>query len=146
MFPSSSSSPSRIQRLTKISIVDAKKSSTFNLAKDGKNGFQAAFRSGEKVVKGDFATETLQLGDAKIQNTTMGFGTDTNIPFGILGIGYAENEAIVHLQGEKFKYDNVPVVMAKSGAVSTVAYSLWLNDRSKIHQAVASVDAVTDYY
>jgi hypothetical protein len=63
----------------------------------------------------------------------MGIGTDTNVPFGILGAGYAALEAVVDQKGEGAKYDNVPVTMAKSGAINSIAYSLWLNDQSRLH-------------
>lgn len=45
---------------------------------------------------------------------------------GVLGIGYASNEAIVQTTRET--YANLPQAMVDSGLIKSRAYSLWLND------------------
>lgn len=60
----------------------------------------------------------------------MGLGLDTDISYGLVGIGYALNEAIVG--GAKSVYPNLPVTMMNEGLINTIAYSLWLNDLGKI--------------
>lgn len=57
----------------------------------------------------------------------MGLGIDTDIPFGLLGVGYPANEAGVS-SGRINPYPNLPVQMVAEGHIKTVAYSMWLND------------------
>lgn len=60
---------------------------------------------------------------------TMGLGLRTTIPYGLVGVGYALNEAIVgNTQSTSSAYPNLPVSMVDAGLINTVAYSLWLND------------------
>ena len=58
----------------------------------------------------------------------MGLGTSTSVPYGLIGIGYVNNEA--SLQTTKETYPNLPVALQHAGLIKTVAYSLWLNDLS----------------
>lgn len=59
----------------------------------------------------------------------MGLGEETDIAYGLVGIGYAINEAIVGTeQSYSAAYDNLPVQMQNEGLIATNAYSLWLND------------------
>lgn len=63
---------------------------------------------------------------------TMGLGRQTDIPYGLVGVGYALNEAIVgQTQSATSVYPNLPVHMVNEGLINTVAYSLWLNDLGK---------------
>lgn len=59
----------------------------------------------------------------------MGLGRDTDIPYGLVGIGYALNEAVA---GTSDVYPNLPIAMVDEGLINTIAYSLWLNDLGKI--------------
>ncbi len=60
---------------------------------------------------------------------TMGLGKDTDIAYGLVGVGYANNEAIVSgTQSLSSVYPNLPVNMVNEGLIKTNAYSLWLND------------------
>jgi hypothetical protein len=102
---------------------------------DGDRGkFSAEYADGS-FARGDFIHDVFRIGDIKLENTTMGLGSDTDISFGLLGIGYTEFEAPDACQ-ENIKYDNIPVSLAKSGAINSVAYSLWLNDLSKMNPSV----------
>lgn len=56
----------------------------------------------------------------------MGLAEQTDIPFGLVGIGYKSNEA--SLETVQTTYPNLPISMQTSGNIKTVAYSLWLND------------------
>jgi elongation factor G len=129
--------------LTKILVatVDSTKSTSFKLAADGEDKFIARFGGGMNVT-GDFITETIQIGDVKLDNAILGLGKATDIPFGVLGIGYAELEEIVNREGEQSKYDNLPVALAKSGLISSVAFSLWLNDHSKINLSILCLSVI----
>ncbi|CAN8101437.1 unnamed protein product [Discula destructiva] len=60
---------------------------------------------------------------------TMGLGRNTTISYGLLGLGYTLNEAIVAKEGGlSAEYPNLPVMMVNEGLIATNAYSLWLND------------------
>lgn len=50
----------------------------------------------------------------------------TNIPYGLVGVGYAINEASLSTIGRT--YPNLPIAMEREGLIKTIAYSLWLND------------------
>ncbi|KAH8162206.1 hypothetical protein CIB48_g6028 [Xylaria polymorpha] len=87
--------------------------------------FQIAYVDGS-YSRGDYIAETFGIGNVEIQNTTMGLGLDTDIAYGLVGVGYALNEASVS-QTAKI-YNNLPIVMRNEGLIKTNAYSLWLND------------------
>ncbi|RWA11115.1 hypothetical protein EKO27_g3989 [Xylaria grammica] len=76
--------------------------------------------------QGDYITDTFGIGDVSLQNMTMGLGLDTDIAYGLVGVGYALNEASVSRSHEL--YNNLPIVMRNEGHIATNAYSLWLND------------------
>lgn len=60
---------------------------------------------------------------------TMGLGQTTDINFGLVGVGYKTDEAIVSTeQTLSAAYNNLPLVMVSEGVIKTNAYSLWLND------------------
>ena len=104
-------------------IVDSAKSSTF--VDVGEGDFNISYVDGSSSV-GDYFTDVFTIGGATVQNLTMGLGLETNIPFGLLGVGYEINEASVTTT--KTTYPNLPVAMMQSGLINSVAYSLWLND------------------
>lgn len=56
----------------------------------------------------------------------MGLGKKSTLPYGLIGVGYASNEASIGTSNTV--YPNLPVAMQQSGMIKTVAYSLWLND------------------
>ncbi|TGJ85703.1 hypothetical protein E0Z10_g3029 [Xylaria hypoxylon] len=76
--------------------------------------------------QGDYISETFGIGNVKLENMTMGLGLDTDIAYGLVGVGYALNEASVSQTREL--YNNLPIVMRDEGHIATNAYSLWLND------------------
>ena len=75
---------------------------------------------------GDYATDVLRIGGATIETQEFGIGYTSSSEEGILGIGYAANEAIVAYSTET--YLNVPQKMVQGGLINSNAYSLWLND------------------
>ena len=80
-------------------------------------------------AKGDYFTDDFNIGGASLTNMTMGLGVSTDIPYGLVGVGYALNEAIVSdTRLASSAYDNLPVQLMKEGLIPTTAYSLWLND------------------
>ncbi|KAK7961852.1 uncharacterized protein PG986_002677 [Apiospora aurea] len=109
-----------------LGSFDSKKSSSMTVV--GKNIFSISYVDGSHS-KGDYFTDDFEIGGAKLTNVTMGLGVDTDIPYGLVGVGYALNEAIVaDTQRVSSPYKNLPVQMMEEGLISTNAYSLWLND------------------
>lgn len=79
--------------------------------------------------KGDYFRDTFTIANATVGNMTMGLGVDTTIAYGLLGIGYSMNEAIIdHEETIAAEYPNLPTLMMQEGLIATNAYSLWLND------------------
>ena len=78
------------------------------------------------TAAGDYATDTLGIGGSQIPNVQFGIGYNSSSPQGILGIGYASNEASIPLTGKS--YTNLPEVLVNQKIINTMAYSLWLND------------------
>ncbi|KAI1818273.1 acid protease [Poronia punctata] len=93
-------------------------SSTFDVVN---RNFEINYVDGSHSI-GDYITEVFGIGDVRLPNTTMGLGLDTDIPYGLVGVGYYLNEA------SRTKYPNLPIVMMQEGHIATNAYSLWLND------------------
>ena len=109
--------------------VTPSKSETFQVVREGE--FDIEYVDGSSS-KGDYFTDVFEIGGATLQNMTMGLGIQTDIAYGLVGVGYAVNEAIVgQTQSLKSVYPNLPVNMVNENLIKTVAYSLWLNDLGK---------------
>ncbi|KAL8370544.1 hypothetical protein RB595_000764 [Gaeumannomyces hyphopodioides] len=93
----------------------------------GKNKFSIQYLDGTHS-KGDYFTDRFAIGSATVANLTMGLGLDGDIPYGLAGIGYPLNEAIVTANSSSSPYPNLPATMMNDGMIRTNAYSLWLND------------------
>ncbi|KAK4098634.1 mitochondrial elongation factor g 1-like protein [Parathielavia hyrcaniae] len=94
----------------------------------GEGDFDIEYLDGTSS-RGDYFTDVFEIGGATLQNMTMGFGISTDIDYGLVGVGYAANEAIVgSTRSSSSIYPNLPVHMVNEGLINTVAYSLWLND------------------
>lgn len=107
-------------------LVDTSRSKTYKVV--GKNEFDISYVDGSSS-KGDYFTDVFKIGGATVTNLTMGLGAKTDIAYGLVGVGYANNEAIVsNAQSLDAQYPNLPVTMVDDGLINTIAYSLWLND------------------
>lgn len=107
-------------------LVNSKKSSTFDDFDPG--SFNITYVDGSTST-GDYFRDVFQISSATLTNMTMGLGIQTNIPYGLVGVGYALNEAIVSTELSTAKaYPNLPINMVNEGLINTIAYSLWLND------------------
>lgn len=103
--------------------VDPDKSKTFKHVAPGMFGITFV---DDSYVKGDYFEDHFELDGAVINNLTMGLAIKTNISYGLIGVGYAKNEA----SGSTTDviYPNLPVAMYQAGYINTIAYSVWLND------------------
>ncbi|KAK4132825.1 mitochondrial elongation factor g 1-like protein [Trichocladium antarcticum] len=109
-----------------LGTFDPNESETFLVVREGE--FDIKYVDGSSS-KGDYFTDVFEIGGATLQNMTMGLGIKTDIAYGLVGVGYAVNEAIVgSTQSTASVYPNLPVHMVNEGLINTVAYSLWLND------------------
>ena len=96
------------------------------------NGFQIQYED-NSAVEGDYINETLSIGNTVIKDMTMGLATQASRPFGIMGIGYDADESIAATNPNSI-YPNVIAQLKAQGFISTLAYSLWLNDLSTYSQ------------
>ena len=103
-------------------IVNSVDSSSFDDV--GMGAFSISYVDGSSA-RGDYITDVFEIGDTAVSNMTMGLALKTDIPYGLVGVGYARNEAS---SSTGSLYPNLPVQMQRQGLISTVAYSLWLND------------------
>ncbi|KAI9808532.1 MAG: hypothetical protein M1825_003681 [Sarcosagium campestre] len=106
-------------------IDSANSSSSYDFVN---SDFEISYVDGSGA-SGDYATDTISIGGIDIEGLQFGIGYRSASPEGVLGIGYAINEAQVQNNGQA-PYDNLPQVMVKRGLIRSNAYSLWLNDYS----------------
>ncbi|PHH59425.1 hypothetical protein CDD81_3211 [Ophiocordyceps australis] len=106
-----------------LGSFDPTQSSTFSDV--GKNLFQISYLD-KSSSTGDYFTDRIQLGPDSLENFTMGLGTATSVSYGLVGVGYVNNEASADTIQQL--YPNLPVALANAKLINTVAYSLWLND------------------
>lgn len=108
-----------------ISIDNAKKSSSYKLLDQG--SFEIQYGTAGSDVQGDYISDTISFGGATVKKATMAVANKvSNVPTGIMGIGFDSNEAIVAEGGKAYK--SIVDTMVSEGVINTKAYSLWLND------------------
>lgn len=67
------------------------------------------------------------MSGATLKKFEMGLATATTIPYGLIGIAYANSEANV-FTGNGSVYPNLVDSLVNQGIIPTQAYSLWLDD------------------
>jgi hypothetical protein len=102
-----------------------KKSSTYKLLDKG--SFQIQYGTQGSNVQGDYISDTFTVGGATVKQATMAVAYEVSeVPTGIMGVGFASNEAIVSEGGKA--YNSIVDTMVSEGVIGSKAYSLWLND------------------
>ena len=110
---------------------DETKSSTFvPLGPQGQSAFNITYGDGS-TDSGGYFNDTLRIGETVIYNMTMGLALQAATPFGVLGLGYDSDESIA-VDDPNDIYPNFLDQLVSQGYINTLAYSLWLNDLSKI--------------
>lgn len=71
-------------------------------------------------AEGDYIKDDFYVGGATIKQLQMGLATNSTIPAGIMGIGFATNEA------SRIQYPNIMEVFVDQGLIGSKAYSLYL--------------------
>lgn len=87
------------------------------------------------MSSGDYMTDDFTIGGATIKNLQMGLANTTTSGFGIIGIGYDENEASL-TSITSVPYPNLIDQMVSQGLINTKAYSLYLDD---LEEATGSI-------
>ncbi|KAI9797759.1 MAG: hypothetical protein M1835_006931 [Candelina submexicana] len=90
------------------------------------SGFNLTYIDGSGA-RGDNVIDIVRIGNVEIPGLQFGVGYKSNIPEGVLGVGYENSEAQVGHQGQR-TYSNLPQLMVEGGLIQSNAYSLWLND------------------
>ncbi|KAF3933222.1 Candidapepsin-1 [Dactylellina cionopaga] len=109
-------------------IFDPTQSSTYKLLFNGE--FNISYVTPGSGVHGDYIRDNVKMGDAEIVGLTMGLAKEAKeVPTGIMGIGYAQNEAIYAQSGGKTMYPNIIDMMVNQSIINTRAYSLFLDDK-----------------
>lgn len=67
------------------------------------------------------------MNGVNLDNFTMGLALSTTVDIGLLGIGYPDNEAGV-ATGTVTLHPTFVTALVAAGDISSVAYSLWLDD------------------
>ncbi|KAH9837508.1 putative aspartic-type endopeptidase opsB [Teratosphaeria destructans] len=88
--------------------------------------FNITYEDGSGAV-GDYATDVVSFGGISLKNQQFGIGYSSSSGEGVIGIGYAINEAATEY-GSQLEYANVPRKLVEEGYIQSNAYSLWLND------------------
>lgn len=105
---------------------DKKASSTFH-----SNGTDFYINYGDlSEAKGVWVTDTFVIQNHTLNNMSFGLnlkGKASNVPSGILGIGYDTNEARDKNKSPSL-YANLPIRLVQDNIINTPAYSLWLNN------------------
>lgn len=77
---------------------------------------------------GNYFTDNLSVGGVTLTGLEMGLATDTSIGTGIMGVGFALDEAVCNTAGPCPTYPTIVDQMVSQGKINTHAYSLWLDD------------------
>jgi hypothetical protein len=102
---------------------DANSSSTYSYVN---SVFEISYADGSES-EGDYVTDTVRFEGVSLLDQRFGVGYISSTPDGILGIGFVANVASANARGGG-TYSNVPTSLLHSGQISTLAYSMWLND------------------
>ncbi|KAK6543702.1 hypothetical protein TWF694_000437 [Orbilia ellipsospora] len=109
-------------------VFNPKDSSTYKLLYSGE--FNISYVTPGSGVHGDYITDNVEVGGKKVVGLTMGLATEAKeVPTGIMGIGYEENEAIFSQTKGRSQYPNIVSMMVNQSLINTRAYSLFLDDK-----------------
>ncbi|ONH64861.1 Aspartic proteinase 3 [Cyberlindnera fabianii] len=82
-------------------------------------------------AEGTWGTAGLSIGDANVNDFTIGVAKVTNSTPTVFGIGFKGNEAsdayFMRDHGGAFTYDNFPIALKNAGYIDKLLYSLYMN-------------------
>lgn len=104
-------------------------------------GFQI-FYADRSTATGDFITDVLRIGKQAVNNVQIGLALESNRDMGILGIGYALNEANAIKDGKQVQ-DTYPTLfeqLLSSKLIKIMACSIWWDNPSSGSLLFGGVD------
>ncbi|KAG8532043.1 uncharacterized protein KY384_003680 [Bacidia gigantensis] len=120
---------------------NANSSSSYKFLSDD---FNVTYADGSAAL-GDYATDTLSIGDKNLDEFQFGIGYQSSTTSGILGLGYTANEAQVNRNNKK-PYPNLPQALVDAKLINSNAYSLWLDDLQSSTGSILFGGVDTDKY
>ncbi|MCJ1461862.1 hypothetical protein MMC07_000461 [Pseudocyphellaria aurata] len=111
------------RRACALGAYDSMESSTF-VPLDPEELFRIAYQDNSQV-SGIYFKDTLNIGAQSIKNMQMGLADRASRDLGILGIGFRAGESVASPSDQ---YPNIVNQLKDQGVISTLAYSLWLNN------------------
>ena len=106
-----------------VGAFDYTRSSSFD-SLSGENPFSISYQD-DSQISGIYFKDTVHLGTQSIGNLQMGLATRADRGVGIMGIGFQSGESVRYKSDE---YPNIINRLQSSGIITTLAYSLWLNN------------------
>ena len=107
-------------------VFDSAKSSTYKLVN---HDFSMSYYDPGDVDAGDYITDVLTMGNAKLTDMQMGLANQAVDTTGVMGISFTNGEAICYEQNDCSQLVPTVVDQLKSqGYTQRNAYSMWLND------------------
>lgn len=103
--------------------------------------FKIAYEDGSRA-SGDFITDVIRIGQQPVDNVRIGLALESNRDSGVLGIGYALNEANVIQHGKQLQ-DTYPTLFERlfsSKLIKIMASSIWWDDPSSGSLLFGGVD------
>lgn len=91
----------------------------------GQESFQIAYQDNSQI-SGIYFTDTVNVGgNQSIQKLQMGLAERADRDVGIMGIGFETGESV---RSSSDQYPNIINRLKDQGSITTLAYSLWLNN------------------
>ncbi|CCF56867.1 hypothetical protein KAFR_0B05710 [Kazachstania africana CBS 2517] len=84
------------------------------------------------VAEGVWGQDVLSISDVDVSGVSFAVANYTNSTVGVLGIGLSGLETTYSgtSSSESYIYENLPMLLKSSGVIDTIAYSLFLNEKS----------------
>lgn len=104
--------------------------------------FEIAYEDGS-TASGDFITDVFRIGQQRVDNVQIGLALESNRDSGILGIGYALNEANVIQDGKQMQ-DPYPTLferLVSSKLIKIMASSIWWDNSNSGTLLFGGVDS-----
>lgn len=120
-------------------IFDESQSSTFH---NNYTTFYILYGNGQIYSLGLWGQETATIGSGlTVEKANIAFANNSNIEWGLLGVGYAGLESTYNQQaGTGTIYANFPVQLKQQGKILKSAYSLYLNTDSTSNILFGGID------
>ncbi|KAG0657693.1 hypothetical protein C6P45_002397 [Maudiozyma exigua] len=123
--------------------IDCDKYGTFNSGLSSsfhRNDTSFSITYGDQsFAKGTWGQDVLSLDGVDISGVSFAVADNTDSNVGVLGIGFEDLETTTGASGyveDPHTYPNLPVVLKTSGAIDTVAYSLYLDDAAAMEGSI----------